>query len=241
MLEIAVCDDEEYFLQEIKVILQGYLNDKGVMYNIDTFKSGEEFLSLGIELLKYKIVFLDISMNDINGIAVAKKIREINNQMYIVFVTAYATYAFDGYKVEAIRYILKNNQCLQENIFECMDVILYKMKYTVQKKTFNFNEGTTSVSLDYLLYIESRLHKLYFYVIEDKVKIYTLYGTLNQLEKEFENTEFLRIHQSYFVNMKHIVKMNKYKAFLTNDTILSIPRTRYKDVEKAFIEYKGEV
>lgn len=64
----------------------------------------------------------------------------------------------------------ENNVNFPELIFECMDAISLNMNYVAQKKKFNFNEGTKIVALERLLYIESRLHKLEFYIMEDKLK-----------------------------------------------------------------------
>ena len=77
--------------------------------------------------------------------------------------------------------------------------------------------------------------------MEDKLKIYTLYGTLNELEKEMNDFSFLRIHQSYLVNLKHIKSVKWYKVILSNNQELVIPKARYKDVKNAFIAYKGDL
>lgn len=241
MLRIAICDDEKIFRDKIKEILSDYMQKNGILCEINTFGSGKDFVDLGIEMIKYKIVFLDVNMDNMDGIETAQKIREVSNEMFIVFVTAYATYAFDGYKVDAVRYILKNNVNFEESVYECIDAINTKMNYVVNRKTFHFNEGIKNVSLDRLLYIESQLHKLEFYIMEDKLNKYTLYGTLNEIEKEFAGTDFVRIHQSYFVNMKHIRKISRYKVLLSNGIQLDVPRARYKYVEETFVTYKGEI
>lgn len=93
------------------------------MLEIDTFSSGKEFVELGIEMVKYKIVFLDINMDELDGIMTAKKIRENSKDMFIVFVTAFVNYTIEGYKVDAVRYILKDNKNLVASVYECMDAI----------------------------------------------------------------------------------------------------------------------
>lgn len=113
MFRIAICDDEKIFRDDLKEILIRYMTDRGIMLEIDTFSSGKEFVELGIEMVKYKIVFLDINMDELDGIMTAKKIRENSKDMFIVFVTAFVNYTIEGYKVDAVRYILKDNKiCL---------------------------------------------------------------------------------------------------------------------------------
>lgn len=241
MFKIAICDDEGHFRKRIREILLDYMGRNGILYEMDEFESGKDFISLGINLAKYDIVFLDINMDELDGMETAQKIREISNDIFIVFVTAFITCALQGYNVGAVRYILKNNVNFSELIFECMDAISIKMNYVVKKKEFDFNEGTKKVSLERLLYIESRLHKLEFYIMEDRLNQYSLYGKLDEMEKELEGNDFVRIHQSYLVNMKHIVKVSRYEVLLNNGIKLEIPKARYKFVEETFVSYKGEV
>lgn len=81
MFRISICDDEKIFRDDLKEILIRYMTDRGIMLEIDTFSSGKEFVELGIEMVKYKIVFLDINMDELDGIMTAKKIRENSKDM----------------------------------------------------------------------------------------------------------------------------------------------------------------
>ncbi len=221
--------------------MEKYLSEKDISYEIDTFASGKEFLELGIELVQYDIIFLDINMDEVDGIVTAQKIREYSSEVYIVFVTAYINYSLEGYKVDAARYLLKNNTNFDDSIYECMDTILHKMNFIVLKKIFKFNECEKDVPVERILYIESKLHKLEFHIMEDKLNVYTLYGTLNELEQKMIDFSFLRIHQSFLVNLKHIKSVTGYKVILSNNQELIIPKARYKDVKNAFIAFKGEL
>lgn len=240
MFKIAVCDDEKHFRNTVKEYVGRYLKQKGIAYEIDTFSSGEEFVDQGIEMIQYKIIFLDINMNELDGIKTAQKIRELSKDVFIVFVTAYVNYTLEGYKVDAVRYLLKNNVNFDDSINECMDAITLKMNYKEVKKEFKFSEGIKKISLNKILYIESNLHKLEFQVMEDKLNIYTLYDTLNNMEKELKDEGFIRVHQSFLVNIKHIKSMKRYEVVLSNHTTLAIPKARYKSVNTIFISYKGE-
>ncbi|MDE6744487.1 MAG: LytTR family DNA-binding domain-containing protein [Lachnospiraceae bacterium] len=241
MFRIAVCDDEKCFCETVKKYVGNYLIKKEIPFEIDTFGSGKDLIALGPDIVKYTIVFLDVNMEEINGIKTAQKIREYSSEIYIVFVTAYIDYSLEGYKVNAERYILKNNINLEDSIFECMDSIFAKLKYFVFKRKFVFIECERNISLEKIVYIESKLHKLEFHVIEECMMTYSLYGTLNSLEKELLEFGFLRIHQSFLVNLRHIKKVTGYHAILNNGQMLPIPKTRYRVVKNAFIAYIGEL
>lgn len=240
MFRIAICDDEKQFINYLKELISDYMTQNGYTCRFDTFGSGGEFISQGIDILNYTMVFLDINMDRMNGVETAKKIREINKDLFIVFVTAYVDYALEGYKLDVTRYLLKDNN-MKNAIDECLDTVIEKLNYVVVKKNFNFYEAEKKIVLERLLYIESRLHKLIFFVMEEELKTYTMYATLNEIENELKDYGFIRIHQSFLVNIKYIRNVLRYKTILSNGTELSIPKARYRQVKDAFIAYQGEV
>ncbi len=241
MFKIAICDDESYFVEELKELISSYMLEKDLIFKIDTYGSGEAMVALGIEVVQYTVIFLDISMDKIDGIMTAEKIREVSREVFIVFVTAFMDYSLEGYRLDAVRYLLKSNANFQNTVNECMDAIMDKLNYSVVKRTFDFKEGTKEVSLERLLYIESNLHKLEFHVMEDTMKLYTMNETLNLLEGKLADNSFIRIHQSYLVNIKYIKNVVRYKVILTNGAELVIPKARYTYVKEKFISYQGEV
>lgn len=241
MFRIAICDNESLFAEELKELLSGYMMEKGLVFEIDIYGSGEALIELGIEVIKYTAVFLDINMEKIDGIKAAEKIREVSREVFIVFVTAFANYSLEGYRLDVVRYLLKGNVDFPSMVNECVDALVDKLSYSVTKREFDFKEGKREISLERLLYVESNLHKLEFHVMEDDLKIYTMYETLNALESKLVAKDFVRIHQSYLVNIKYIKNVVRYKVVLTNGIELVIPKARYTYVKEQFILYQGEV
>lgn len=82
---------------------------------------------------------------------------------------------------------------------------------------------------------------LKFHIMEDDMKVYTMRETLNIFESRLPEDEFIRIHQSFLVNAKHIKNVVRYKVILTNGVELTIPKARYAEVKKKFIKCQGEV
>ena len=240
-MKIAICDDEIYFAGKLREILMQYLEERHIDFEIELFSSGREFVELGVEMLQYQIIFLDINMKQMDGIETAKNVRAYTEESFVVFVTAYIDYSLEGYQVGASRYILKNNLDFREQIYECMDAITKKMKCFLTRKIFRFQEGEKKIRIENILYIESKLHKLEFNILEHGLATYTMYGTLNELENELEEYPFLRIHQSFLVNLKYIKCVTGYKVVLSNGQELTVPRARYKTVKDTFIAYKGEL
>lgn len=239
MLKIAICDDNEVFGQHLKQIVSQFFDERKVQHEIHLFCSGEAFVKLNIEMAKYQIVFLDINMEKLDGISTAKRLRELCKDTFVVFVTAFINYALDGYEVDAIRYILKNLSNFDKSVNECLEAILEKMHYTVKIHRFPFKEGTKDVNEDNIVYIESNLHELCFYIMKHELEVHRLDDTLNNIERNLDDTKFVRIHQSFLVNMKYIKSMKLQKAMLIDGRELPIAKPRYKKVRKIFANYKG--
>lgn len=241
MFYIAICDDEEYFQKREQQLIMNYMNERGYKCKIDVFSSGEEITKLGTVVSKYSIIFLDINMKELDGIETAKQIREVTKDTYIVFVTAFITYSLEGYKVDAIRYLLKDDDNLDKAVSECLDTILFKMDYKIYKHTFEFQEGTVELYLEDLLYVDSNLHKLTFHVNQGKQKEYTMYERLDVIHDLLREEGFCRIHKSYLVNLKYMESIERYKAILASGDCLAVSKARYLDAKDEFICYKGEI
>ncbi len=241
MLKIAICDDEKIFREKIETGVQEYMSVRHIECMTGSFCSGEELLKQGNRIDEYDIIFLDVDMGEMNGIETAKEVREYNQDAYITFVTAYFEYSLEGYKVNAIRYIIKNNTNLIQQIDECLDEVLKRMQTISAKVEFDFREGKMKIAVNKILYIESELHKLNFYIEEREVKKYTMYKKLDEVESKLQNMNFIRIHKSFLVNMSYIENISGYKLILKNGKELIIPKTRYREVKDKFTTYKGEV
>lgn len=235
MLQIAICDDESFYREKLHKLVKEYLEIRQLNYSVRFFPSGEDFLAQSKNNMKYDIVFMDISMGGLDGIETAMKMRSYHSSTCLVFVTAFIDYALEGYKANAIRYILKDS--LDVSVPECMDAILKKI-YTAQI-SFSFTEGERNLYTDNILYVESRIHKSIFYYMDTAMVNYQLYSKLDIIEQKLAGYGFLRIHKSYLVNMRHIQKINNYVACLDTGTELPIPRSRFQFVKESFVEYKG--
>ncbi|MCR1985087.1 LytTR family DNA-binding domain-containing protein [Blautia coccoides] len=241
MIKIAVCDDERFYRLRIKKLITKYFGKKDILCEIDTYSSGSDLVKAALDIPKYNIIFLDINMEGMDGIQTAQAIRKISEEVYLVFITAFITYAIEGYKYNVVRYLVKDNNKFQELLEECLDAILSKMNFKVETRVFEFIEGKKSVNIEKILYIESDLHKIVFWIIADKICQYSLYGKLNTFEESLKSLGFIRIHQSYLVNIRYVETIKNYKATLVTGDTLPMSKSKYKFARDIFIEYKGEL
>ncbi len=234
---IAVCDDEKFYREKVQKLLEHYLSGHEINYTIQLFSSGEEFLQENENKVKFDIVFMDINMSRMDGIRTALQMRSVHSHTYIVLITAFIQYALEGYKVDAVRYIMKDT--LDSALDECMDTILKKMQ--LSRINFSFLEGEKWLYTDNIFYVESQRHKAVFFYLDEKMENYHIYEKLDVIEERLSGYGFLRIHKSYLVNMKHICRISNYTAYLDNGEELSVPRLKYQAVKEEFVAFKGAV
>ncbi len=240
MIRIAICDDEKYYCEWEKEIISAYMQKRDLPCEIDLFLSGREFLDSGGAAGGYKIVFLDVSMEGLDGIETAKLIRKLTDGVYLVFVTAFVTYALEGYKVDATRYIIKDNENLENSIAECMDAIFLKLGRLEEKVRFEFREGVRELRPAQIVYIESNLHKLIFHLPGEKA-VYTINERLDTVEEMMKTYRFTRIHKSFLVNLEYVETIGRYWVQLSDGGMLNIAKPRYPQVRDDYMTFRGEV
>ena len=241
MIRIAVCDDEKYFREKIGALLQEYSSAREFGINVESFASGEEFLASEKKEM-FDVIFLDINMEGMNGIETAQKIRQFSEDIVLIFITAYVAYSPEGYKVNAIRYLLKDSDSFKTAFWECMDAVRNKLMVVEKKEKFEFQGKEMVIPLSHIVYMESNLHKVTFYIKGKEIQAYTMYEKQDAIEERLRKTQsFCRIHQSYLINLKYVDEVKRYQVLLNTGEILNIAKPRYKEVEMQYITYKGEI
>ena len=233
-MNIIICDDckeDRIFLGRL---LREYEKSKSEQFNIMEYASGMRIFEDQDVLSSSQIVFLDINIEEQDGLKTARKIKELYPDIYIVLVTAYMSYSLEGYKVKASRFLLKDD--LEHTIGECMDSLIEELHKKDCYVEFSFVEGQIRLQTDDIIYIETAKHKNVFYT---KKQAYTIYKKMDELEEELGCFGFARVHQSFLVNMRYIEKISSYVLLLINGKEISVPKSRYQDVKRAFALYKG--
>lgn len=241
MVRVAICEDDLFYMEREKNLIESYLQTREIRSEITTFSSS-------IELTKayansFDIIFLDVEMDEMNGMEAAHWLRDKGAKSHIIFLSAYAEYLPEGYKVDAHRYLLKNDAKFDESFCECMDSVVAKIQMEESKIEIKIKDGILSIAPSKIIYAESNVHKVTLYVIEQSgdIREYYMYDRLNNVQAKLERYGFLRIHQSYIINGEHLRKVYRYKAELIKDISLAISKKYYNDVEDYYIRMRGEI
>lgn len=229
-MKIAVCDDSREDRGALRALLKACSYD----FEIKEYGSGKELYADMGYVRECVIVFLDINMEGMDGLEAAGRIKAECPKVHIVLVTAYVNYALDGYKVKASRFLLKGD--LEQTLPECVDDILREIRQEEQVVEFSFVEGDVRLKVDDLIYIETSRHKNVFYTVG---RMYSIYKKMDELEEDLKGMGFVRIHQSFLINMRYIEKISSYVMILTTGKKISVPKSRYPEVKRQYMLFKG--
>lgn len=233
-MNILICDDDRDDIEMLKDLLLAYDSEKNIGMKVLSYEDGASLLN-AIETVEPNAIFLDINMDKMDGLMLAGKIRENYGEVPIVLVTAFINYALEGYKVRASRFLLKDD--LKKTFPECMDHIISRMVHKRERMNFSCVEGEVNLKLADILYIEVSGHKSTIFL---KGECYHIYETMEDIEKRLKPYDFLRVHQSYLVNLKHIRKIKNYNLTLDTGQEITIPKSRYKQVKQDYMLYVGK-
>ena len=232
-MNFVICDDDKADAGRLKVLLEKYSRESGIASTIYEYNSGVDLLSnINSDI---DVIFLDINMDDMDGLTIAKRIREKMEEIPIILVTAFMSYALDGYKVRASRFLLKDD--LDNTFAECMDDIMKEIRRKSKIIVLDCVEGEVRIKANDIIMIETSGHKNIICLKEQKYQIYEKLDILTEKLKEYG---FLRVHNSYLVNMGHIRSINNYMLTLDDERRLPVPKARYKQVKQEYTLFVGK-
>ncbi len=234
---IGLCDDEKIQLDYIKLVIQKWTEDRQISCQVETFLSAEEFLFECSEQYPFDLLILDIQMGDMNGMDLAKKIRVVDKNLPIIFLTGVSDYVFDGYEVGALRYLLKPVK--EEQLYLALEDVFLKPKdKKLDYYILSCSGEKRKIDFEDIIYIESLGHYL---KMTTKHETYEWKSSLGQIMKELKGASFFNTHRSYLVNLKYVEKINKTDCLLSNGTTIPISRNNYQEFNESFIKYyRGE-
>jgi len=232
-VNLAVCDNETIHISHITEILSAYRREKLVSINWIPFQSGFALLSALDQGEVFDAVLLDIYMDDMNGMEVAKRLRAMNSSIHIVFLTSSAFHAVESYSVEALDYLLK--PITKERLFLTLDRLISRMADTAEHGfTVKDTEGrVTKVVWNQLMYLEAMGHYVLLHHANGTVTK-TLMAFSSLLEPLLSQGDFIQSHRSYVVNLRYIHRIGKHELIMLNGAQIPLPKSRHQQLSDRF-------
>jgi len=233
-LKIIVCDDIADDRQALCSLIDKYLDEIRGTAEILIYENGESLIS-DLKSLKSdeaRIAFLDIYMPGQSGIDVARKIREADSNMAIIFTTTSPDHGLDGFSVKALQYLLKPVEYpeLKDTLDDCMALFADSLRFieVISSKT------AVRILLKDITYIEIIAHDCLINTISGTTKCRL---TLDEMERQLGESTFLRTHRSFIVNMRYVKSVAENDFLLTTGVLVPIRRNDKLTVKQAYMDY----
>ncbi len=236
MIRCIAIDDEPLALQQ----LASYVKKVSYLELAGTCQSAIEARKL-LEKEQIDAIFIDINMPDLNGLDF---VRSLDNPPLVVFTTAYSEYAVDGFKANAIDYLLKP--------FDLSEFKRAAEKVKTQFELLNASQ-VSQVDEDDAMFLKSEYKVVrvnikdirYIEAMSEYLRIYTttlarpviVLLSMKKMEERLPAVQFMRIHRSYIINLKKIREVSKNHVMIDADTSLPIGDI-YKETFNAYIASK---
>lgn len=230
-MRIAIVDDEAEQREQLERYVNDYCKERGTWCECVPFSSGLDFVSDYV--VPFDVILLDIEMPDMDGLTAAKKIRKIDGQAVIIFITRMAKYAIKGYEVDAMDFMVK-----PVSYFNLSVKLNKAMRYVSRHRSFSIlSEGDTIVlGEDDILYIEGYNQYAIYHTLSGNYKVHT---SLKAAEEKL-GKGFSRCNNSFIVNLNYVSRVSATTVQVGED-VLPVSRARKKSFLDELNRYLGGI
>lgn len=234
MIKIAVCDDEKIFRDDCCNRINLFCKIEIIDAVVDIYNSGTDILnSLRRDKKIYDIIYLDIIMDDMSGIDVAREIRKFDLEVKIIFVSISNDYILDGYDVMASNYLIKDNK---------MEKFNYVLNKAIETIDYNSREYLLISNVNLIRRVE--LRKIEFIEVLNRTltvhtedEIISFNGKIIDIVKKLNCNNFILTHRSYLVNLAKIGEISTSKVKLMSGKEVLLSRLRSRGVKKSYLKF----
>jgi len=229
-MKLVICDDNQADIDYVAGLIDLWKRRTGTGVELFSFLSAEALLFAWEENRDMDVLLLDIEMQGMSGVKLARQLRQMGAGMQIVFITGYMDYIAEGYDVEALHYLLK--PVTGERLGQVLDRAMERIRARERLLQFSTQDGVVRLSVYEIRYLEVMRNYTTIHAKED----YSVKRSLNDLEGELDDG-FYRIHRSFLVNLRFVKRVTRTEVTLKDGTALPLSRGHYEGLNQALIAY----
>ena len=232
MIRIAVAENSPEEMTRMKEYLERYRQEHEMAFQVSCFTDGADLMEHYQPV--YDVIFLDIEMPNMNGMDTARRIRKVDTDVILVFVTHMAQYTLKGYEVRAMDFLVKP---LEYEAFAFrMDLLLQRIPGQNERKLLLSNKNETrKISVDRLIYVEANKHKMFFHT---ESGVFESNCTMKWVEEQLEGAAFFRCDHGLLVNLRYVTWVGQ-SELLAGGQRLKVSRPKRKQFMQALADYIG--
>ena len=234
MIKFALCDDEPLMAQELTGHLTDYMKENRITaYSVSSFPDGRALLDA---TERFDVIFLDIQMEQPDGMETARLLRRRGDHSLLVFVTVLKELVFDAFQVEAYDYLLKPLDSAR--FHQTMDRVLRSLEQrTAEDIVIQRGTGCEVVLLSDIVYCEVLGRKIYLHKHDGTVSDY--YDKLEDLERRVDG-RFFKCHRSFLVNLDYVRGCQDGQVLLSQGERVPVSRLRERELTRALLLHMKE-
>ncbi|MBQ6539518.1 MAG: response regulator transcription factor [Oscillospiraceae bacterium] len=233
-LRIAACDDEPEILDGFAYIIRECFAYHNVSVELDKY-TDPTALAKAFKVGRYDLLFLDIDMPKINGIALARKLREAGSKVDIIYVSSKENLVFKVFDVHPFSFIRKNK--FFEEIGGVIRLYLSnRSDDNINKLVINSKSGIVAFDLTNAIYIEStgKTQTVYYSGGQPSAEIKV---TMQELDEKLTEKGFIRVHRGFLVNYKYIASIKDNMILLTTGGDVPMSRRSAGEVKDRYLRF----
>lgn len=237
MMYVAICDDNKPMLDFLNGKIDDFLTENGITHEICVFSSGRDFLESHSKH-PFDVVFLDIVMPEPDGFEVAKQVRKISRDTYIIFITTESSLVYKSFDFQPFYFIPKSKPKITEDELKyVIGRLSMYMAATEKVMISGAYENKRFVSPNEILYIKSSVNNIEYHLKDGTTQ--AIRGKLDDISSSLNSYFFARTHNRYIVNMGHIDAADypNMEVRLDNGEFIGISRGYKKEFEDAYLRY----
>lgn len=242
MLRIAICDDEESQLHTLTSLLKTYLHSRPELGgHMETFQSGRALLERMEASPRFDLYLLDILMPELSGIDIGRRLRALEADGEIIYLTNSNDFAADSYDVRAFFYLLKPVD--SERLFPVLDQVVEKLQRRQSSAiVVNTGDGPRRILLDQIRYLERVGRFVRYFCTDGTVDSQTIRVPFREVAAPLlKDRRFCLCGASFVINFQHVTGVTGRVALLDNGQSVELPRTAATEFKKAWGNYWLEV
>ena len=233
MIHIAVVEDEEIYAQKLSMYIRQYSQERGGDFKVTRFRDGDEIAEEYPG--GFDIILMDIQMEFMNGMEAARRIRDRDQNVIILFITNRTDYALQGYQVDALDYVVKpvTYFALSAKLERAIGRIPDRRTRSV---VLQLPGGIRRLDTARILYVESDRHNLVYHLPGEDL---TVRGRMQDAEADLKGCGFFRIHKGYLVNLAHVSGLQDQECLLEGAR-LPVSRARKAEFLQLLMQHLGD-
>lgn len=230
-MHITICDDEPKEILYLKTLLAQWAMEQSEPVTVDSYPSAEAFLFAYEEKKKLDILLLDIQMGELDGVSLAKKIREQNDQVQIIFITGFPDFMAEGYEVAALHYLMKPVN--PDKLFRALDRAVKNLTKTEPALFLAIDGEVHRVLLSEIRVIEAQGHYIH---MKTTTAVYRQKRNLSDLLEELDGG-FFRCQRSFIVGLRYVKRITRTGIILEDGEEVPLSRDLYDAANRAVIDF----